>query len=161
MGSIYSYKLFIDVSLFVRSGCSILTVDGNKLLLVYSDFIWFARKNEERKGYKIIIMQKQQMIWRRATAWSWFFSFSCRFWSEIFSAALQLCGFHGRWKGDRRCGSGSGWKYQFGTFLILGFAMGLTGGLGICISHSFGANDIENCGKKLRCRFISALPLEL
>lgn len=45
--------------------------------------------------------------------------------------------------------------------LILGFAMGLTGGLGICISHSFGANDIENCGKKLRCRFISALPLEL
>ena len=28
-------------------------------------------------------------------------------------------------------------------FLILGFAMGLTGGLGICISHSFGANDIE------------------
>ena len=32
------------------------------------------------------------------------------------------------------------------NFLILGFAIGLTGGLGICISHSFGAND----GKKLR-----------
>ena len=34
-------------------------------------------------------------------------------------------------------------------FLILGFAMGLTGGLGICISHSFGANDIEKLRKEL------------
>ena len=34
-------------------------------------------------------------------------------------------------------------------FLILGFAMGLTGGLGICISHSFGANDIEKLRKEI------------
>ena len=46
-------------------------------------------------------------------------------------------------------------------FLILGFAMGLTGGLGICISHPLERMISKNCGKKLRCRFISALPLEL
>ena len=27
--------------------------------------------------------------------------------------------------------------------------MGLTGGLGICISHSFGANDIEKLRKEI------------
>lgn len=45
-------------------------------------------------------------------------------------------------------------------FLIIGFAIGLTGGLGICISHSFGANDTKSCGKRLPCRSISALPSE-
>lgn len=34
-------------------------------------------------------------------------------------------------------------------FLILGFAIGLTGGLGICISHSFGANDAKKLRKEI------------
>lgn len=34
-------------------------------------------------------------------------------------------------------------------FLILGFAIGLTGGLGICISHSFGAADWEKLRKEI------------
>lgn len=38
-------------------------------------------------------------------------------------------------------------------FLILGFAMGLTGGLGICISQSFGAHDHET----LRCEIAMSI----
>mgnify|MGYP000028415495 FL=1 len=34
-------------------------------------------------------------------------------------------------------------------FLIIGFAVGLTGGLGICISHSFGANDTKKLRKEI------------
>ena len=34
-------------------------------------------------------------------------------------------------------------------FLIIGFAIGLTGGLGICISHSFGANDTKKLRKEI------------
>ena len=41
-------------------------------------------------------------------------------------------------------------------FLILGFAMGLTGGLGICISHSFGANDIEKLRKEIAMSVLDA-----
>ena len=57
MGSIYSYKLFIDVSLFVRSGCSILTVDGNKLL---SDegFKGIKKKNTGTMGINISVPEE-------------------------------------------------------------------------------------------------------
>ena len=35
------------------------------------------------------------------------------------------------------------------SFLILGFTIGLTGGLGICISQSFGAEDTEKLRKEI------------
>ena len=34
-------------------------------------------------------------------------------------------------------------------FLIIGFAIGLTGGLGICISQSFGSGNYEKLRKEL------------
>ena len=42
-------------------------------------------------------------------------------------------------------------------FLIIGFAVGLTGGLGILLVQTIQ----KSCGKRLPCRSISALPSEL
>ena len=45
-------------------------------------------------------------------------------------------------------------------FLIIGFAIGLTGGLGICISHSLVQTIQKAAERDCRCRSISALPSE-
>lgn len=46
-------------------------------------------------------------------------------------------------------------------FLILGFAMGLTGGLGICISQSFGAHDHETLRREIAMSIMVCLGTSL
>ncbi len=63
--------------------------------------------------------------------------FFCRSWQGIcFSSytALQTLWW---WERNWRYGTCSGWNTGSVHFLIIGFAIGLTGGLGICISPVF------------------------
>ena len=46
-------------------------------------------------------------------------------------------------------------------FLILGFAMGLTGGLGICISQSFGAGDMNTLRQEIAMSVLVCLGISL
>ena len=106
--------------------------------------------NEERKGYKIIIMQKTTNNMTQGNSMKLIFQFFLpiligNLFQQLYSFVDSMV--VGKGIGDVALAAVGNTSSVH--FLILGFAMGLTGGLGICISHSFGANDIEKLRKEI------------